>query len=89
MSKRSSRSGPGVSDVLDVHLTEFLATLAKAGYADKTRHDDGRLILPFIRGTRFTFPVLHFKAASQKFATHPSLCLLSYDTPGFSWSWRS
>lgn len=52
MSKRSSRSGSAVSDVFDVHLADFLAALAKAGYADKTRRDDGRLILPFVRWVR-------------------------------------
>jgi len=52
MSERSARSRPAVPDVFDVHLTEFLASLAKAGYADKTQHDDERLILPFIRWVR-------------------------------------
>ena len=37
MSKQSSRSGPAAADDLAVHLTQFIATLAKAGYAEKTR----------------------------------------------------
>lgn len=50
MSERSSPgSGSAVADVLDVHLTEFLATLATAGYAEETQHDKRRLIVPFIR----------------------------------------
>jgi site-specific recombinase XerD len=52
MSKRSSRSRPQVADDLDAHLTEFLATLAKAGYAEKTQRDKRRLILSFIRWVR-------------------------------------
>lgn len=53
MSKRSSPgSGSAVADGLDVHLTRFLATLATAGYAEKTQHDKRRLIVPFIRWAR-------------------------------------
>jgi site-specific recombinase XerD len=52
MSKRSSRSGPAVADGLDVHLKEFLATFAKAGYAEKTQHDKRRAIAAFIRWVR-------------------------------------
>jgi len=53
MSKRSSRaSGSAVEDGLDVHLAEFLATLATAGYAGKTQQDKRRLIVPFIRRAR-------------------------------------
>jgi hypothetical protein len=52
MSEQSARSRPAVPDVFDVHLTELLASLAKAGYADKTQHDDERLIRPFIRWVR-------------------------------------
>src|SRR5712691_6807614 len=49
MSERSSRgSGSAVADGLDVHLAEFLATLATAGYAEKTQHDKQRLIVRFI-----------------------------------------
>jgi site-specific recombinase XerD len=49
MSKQDSRSGPAASDALTVHLTKFIATLAGAGYAQKTRHDKERLIKYFIR----------------------------------------
>jgi hypothetical protein len=41
--------GPAAADDLAVHLTEFIATLARAGYAEKTRHDKERLIKHFIR----------------------------------------
>src|SRR5712691_745596 len=55
MSERSSRgSGSAVADGLDVYLAEFLATLATAGYAEKTQHDKQRLIVRFIRWTRDT-----------------------------------
>ena len=53
MSDRNSQgSGSAVADGLDVHLTQFLATLATAGYAEKTQHDKRRLIVPFIRWAR-------------------------------------
>lgn len=52
MPERSSRSSAAVADDLNVHLTEFLATFARAGYAEKTRHDKERLIVPFIRWVR-------------------------------------
>lgn len=52
MSKRSLASGSAVADGLDVHLREFLSTLATAGYAEQTRHDKRRLIVPFIRWGR-------------------------------------
>jgi len=52
MSEQSSRPGPAIADDLDVHLLELLATLAKAGYAEKTQHDKERLIAPFIRWVR-------------------------------------
>lgn len=53
MSKRIlSVSGAAVADSLDVHLTEFLATLAAAGYAANTGHDKRRLLVPFIRWVR-------------------------------------
>lgn len=51
MSKKSSRFGPVVAD-LDAHLAVFVATLAKAGYSEKTQHDKERLITPFIRWVR-------------------------------------
>ena len=49
MSEQGSPSGLAVADDLDVHLKVFVATLAKAGYAEKTRHEKERLIVPFIR----------------------------------------
>lgn len=49
MSKRSSGADPAVTVDLDGHRIEFVATLAKAGYAEKTQHDKERLIAPFIR----------------------------------------
>lgn len=52
MSKRSTRSGPARPDDLDVHLTVFLATLAKAGYAAATQHGKELLIRPFLRWVR-------------------------------------
>ena len=53
MSKRIlPPSGSAEADCLDVHLTEFLATLAKAGYAEKTQHDKRRAVVPFIRWVR-------------------------------------
>lgn len=55
MSKQSSREFvPALADGLDGHLTEFLATLASAGYAEKTQHDKRRVIAPFIRWARKT-----------------------------------
>ena len=52
MPKRRSPSRPAVADGLDTRLTEFLAALEKAGYAEKTRRDKRRLITPFIRWAR-------------------------------------
>ena len=52
MSNRISRSSPVNTSELDVHLAEFLATLAKAGYAVTTQHDKRRAISPFIRWVR-------------------------------------
>lgn len=49
MSKQSSVSGLTVAVDLDGYLTEFIARLARAGYAEKTQHDKERLIAPFIR----------------------------------------
>ncbi len=49
MSEKSSRSRPAVTDDLDAHLRVFVATLAEAGYAEKTQHDKERLIAPFIQ----------------------------------------
>lgn len=41
-----------MADGLEVHLAEFLSTLAMAGYAENTQHDKRRLIMSFIRWTR-------------------------------------
>lgn len=52
MSEQSApRSGSPTAESLGAHLTEFLATLVTAGYAEKTRHDKRRMIVPFIRWT--------------------------------------
>ena len=48
MSERASRSGRAVTDDLALYLTEFIAALAQAGYAEKTRRDKQRLVAPFI-----------------------------------------
>jgi site-specific recombinase XerD len=53
MSERSSPgSGSAVADGLDVHLKEFLASLAAAGYAETTQQAKRRLIVPFIGWVR-------------------------------------
>jgi integrase/recombinase XerD len=53
MSKRSSPgSGSAVTDGLDAHLADYLATLASAGYVEYTQHDKRRSIEPFIRWAR-------------------------------------
>jgi len=52
MSESSSPRGFSVADDLDVQLTEFVAKLARSGYAEKTQHDKERLIVPFIRWVR-------------------------------------
>ena len=52
MSKRRSGSGPTATHDLDVHLTKFIAGLAKAGYADRTLRDKKRLVAPFVRWAR-------------------------------------
>lgn len=48
----SPGSGLAVVDGLDVHLAEFLAKLARAGYADETQQAKRRLIVPFIHWVR-------------------------------------
>jgi integrase/recombinase XerD len=50
--RRSLGSVTANADGLNVHLTEFLATLASSGYAQKTRHDKRRQIEPFIEWLR-------------------------------------
>ncbi len=47
MSKECSQTGMVVD--LNVHLMGFIAALTKAGYAQKTKRDKKRLILPFIQ----------------------------------------
>jgi integrase/recombinase XerD len=54
MSKQISPSEPAGADVLGIHLREFVAPLAEAGYAEKTQYDKQRLITPFIRWVRET-----------------------------------
>jgi site-specific recombinase XerD len=54
MSKQTFRPGPAAADDFTVHLTHFIATLAEAGYAEKTRHDKERLSKHFIRWGRRT-----------------------------------
>ncbi len=52
MLEPSSRSVSTDPDGLDDHVTEFVAKLAKSGYAEKTKTDKKRLIAPFIRWVR-------------------------------------
>jgi site-specific recombinase XerD len=54
MSERSSQLGSANADGLDVHLVEFLATLAKAGYTKRTQDEKRRAISLFIRWVRNT-----------------------------------
>ena len=50
MSKRESRGpAPSVEDGLSIHLTEFLSTLATAGYTQATQRDKRRLVERFIQ----------------------------------------
>jgi hypothetical protein len=50
MSERSSTGSEcAVAEGLGAHLKGFLARLAADGYAEKTRHDKRRVIVPFIR----------------------------------------
>jgi site-specific recombinase XerD len=50
--RRSSGAVSAVAEGLGVHLTQFLATLAAAGYAKKTQHDKRRAIVRFARWTQ-------------------------------------
>lgn len=52
MSKRSAKSGLAVAVDLGGHRIEFIASLAKAGYSEKTQRDKKRLIAPFLRWVR-------------------------------------
>ena len=52
--RSSPGSGSAAVDGLDVHLTEFLATLARAGYTEATRQAKRRLIVPFVQWARDT-----------------------------------
>lgn len=54
MSKQSSGSRNSCAGDLAIHLTKFIATLAKAGYATGTRCGKERLIKHFIRWVRKT-----------------------------------
>src|SRR5512136_1407855 len=48
----SPGSGSTAVDGLDVHLAEFFATLASAGYTEATQQAKRRVIVPFIHWTR-------------------------------------
>lgn len=50
--KRKRRSGFSATRGLDVHVTEFLVMVAKAGYAEYTLQDKRRALLPFARWVR-------------------------------------
>lgn len=52
MTELIARSGVALTDDLGVHLAEFIASLAKAGYAEKTLCDKERLIAPFLGWAR-------------------------------------
>ena len=54
MSEQHFASGPFCDPNLDHHLAAFLASLAQAGYAEKTRRDKARRIALFIQWTRTT-----------------------------------
>jgi len=54
MSEQIARSGSANADGLDVHQVDFLATLAKAGYAETTQHEKRRAISLLIRWVRDT-----------------------------------
>jgi integrase/recombinase XerD len=50
--KRTRRSGFAAERDLDVHVTEFLVTVAKAGYAEYTLQDKRRALVLFVRWVR-------------------------------------
>ena len=52
MSDESSRAEAPVADGLDTHVATFVASLAEAGYAKRTRRDKERLLVPFVRWVR-------------------------------------
>jgi len=52
--RSSPGSGSAAVDGLDVHLAEFLATLARAGYTEATQQAKRRLIVPFVQWARDT-----------------------------------
>jgi site-specific recombinase XerD len=52
MSEASSGSRSAIADGLEAHLAAFLAACAKAGYAEKTRHDKRRAVVQFARWVR-------------------------------------
>ena len=45
--RSSRRSGSAVVNGLDVHLAEFFAKLARAGYTEETQQAKRRLIVPY------------------------------------------
>ena len=49
MSEQPLPLGLGCEPDLDQYLTAFIASLAQAGYAEKTQHDKARLIAPFLQ----------------------------------------
>jgi site-specific recombinase XerD len=82
MSERSSQSRPAVADEVEGHLTVFLETLANAGYAEKTRHDKERLIVPFIRWVREAGIAVKDvdEACVESFLACPSRCRYHHRT---------
>jgi site-specific recombinase XerD len=50
--KKKKRSGFAAARGLDVHVTEFLAVVAKAGYAAYTLQDKRRALVSFVRWVR-------------------------------------
>src|SRR6266545_2401038 len=75
MSEHCSRSGSALSSApdLDAHLTGFLATLAKAGYSEKTQDDKRRAIAPFIDWTRDKLKsVVDLEACARAFLARPA-----------------
>ena len=54
MSEQNLPAGPSYEPDLDQHLAAFVASLAQAGYAEKTQGDKARRIAPFIQWIRET-----------------------------------
>ncbi len=81
--KDSPAPEPAGTDRLNDHLTQFLAALATAGYAEKTQHDKRRLIVPFIRWLRNTQPAVADldEACVGVFLTRPSRRFFKHGNP--------